>query len=99
MRVNRSNLLTLLLIIGAVALGAQFTVVLASPTPSPTAEVTPEVTASPAAAATAAPEQLLQPISSRSRLVLPNRPSFGRGIYPPASPHRNPVVVQQKTAP
>ncbi len=92
MRANRSNLLTLLLILGAVALGAQFTVVLASPTPSPT----PEVTASPSSSATPVTEQ---PISSRPQLVLPRRPSFGRGIYPPASPHRNPLVVQKRVTP
>lgn len=102
MRVNRSNLLTLLLIIGAVALGAQFTVVLASPTPSPTAEVTPAVTASPSDSATPAAQQLLEPISSHPQIVLPRRPSFGRGIYPPAAPHRIPrpvVVQQQQTSP
>lgn len=95
MRANRSNLITLLLIIGAVALAAQFTVVLASPTPSPT----PEVTASPSTTATPVTEQLLQPVSSQPQSILPRRPSFGRGIYPPAAPHPNlakPVVVQQQ---
>ena len=46
MRANRANLLTLLLIFGAVALAAQFTVVLASPTP-PSPSPTPQVTESP----------------------------------------------------
>ncbi|MCW5866584.1 MAG: hypothetical protein KIS61_04910 [Candidatus Eremiobacteraeota bacterium] len=85
-------MLTLLLLLGAVALAAQFTVVLASPTPSPT----PEVTASPSSTATPIIEPL---ISSQPQIVLPRRPSFGRGIYPPASPHRTPVVGQKQTAP
>lgn len=99
MRANRSNLLTVLLILGAVALGAQFTVVLASPTPSPTPESTPAATASPVSTATPATVQVLQPISSQPQLVLPRRPSFGRGIYPPASPHQRPLVLQQPTTP
>lgn len=95
MRANRSNLITLLLIVGAVALAAQFTVVLASPTPSPT----PEVTASPSTTATPVTVQILQPVSSQPQSLLPRRPSFGRGIYPPAAPNRNlgrPVIVQQQ---
>ena len=92
MRANRSNLVTLLLIVGAVALAAQFTVVLASPTPSPT----PEVTATPKATATPVTEQVLQPISSQPQKPL-LRPSFGRGIYPPAAPNR-PLIMQQQSA-
>lgn len=81
MRANRSNLITVLLILGAVALAAQFTVVLASPTPSPT----PEATASPST--TPLPEQASQP-----QRIAPLRPSFGRGIYPPVAPR----IDQQK---
>ena len=90
MRTNRANLITLLLIFGAIALAAQFTVVLASPSPSPTPEVS--TSASPTASATPVVQQALQ---SSSKLL---RPSFGRGIYPPASPYQRtpkPVIVQQ----
>lgn len=93
MRTNRANLITLLLIFGAVALAAQFTVVLASPSPSPS----PEVSASPSASATPVAQQALQPSFK------PRRPSFGRGIYPPASPYQQltpkPVVVIPEPAP
>jgi hypothetical protein len=92
MRTNRANLFTLLLILGAVALAAQFTVVLASPSPSPT----PETSASPTASSTPVTQQALQ--SSSKPLI--SRPSFGRGIYPPASPYQRtprPVVLQQST--
>ncbi len=92
MRTNRSNLITLLLIVGAVALAAQFTVVLASPTPSPT----PEVTVTPRATATPVTEQVLQPVSSQPPRPL-LRPSFGRGIYPPVAPN-HPVIRQQQSA-
>lgn len=91
MRTNRANLFTLLLILGAVALAAQFTVVLASPSPSPT-----PASASPAASPTPVTQQALQ---SSSKPLL-SRPSFGRGIYPPASPYQRtprPVVLQQST--
>lgn len=84
MRANRSNLFNLLLIVGAVALAASFSEVLASPSPSPSA--------SPTAAATLTPSpspQAFQPQPTPQPVAQPNltkRPSFGRGIYPPAAP-------------
>ena len=95
MRANRANLLTLLLIFGAVALAAQFTVVLASPTP-PSPSPTPQVTESPVSTPQPADTQ---PVSTRPQSFVPRRPSFGRGIYPPVAPNPNlvrPVVVQQQ---
>jgi len=82
MRANRSNLFNLLLIVGAVALAASFSEVLASPSPSPSASPTAVATMTPSPQAfqpQATPQPVAQPI-------LTKRPSFGRGIYPPAAP-------------
>lgn len=78
MRANRSNLINLLLIVSAVALAASFSEVLASPTPSPSA--------SPTASATPSPSPSPQAYQPRPTNPPPRRPSFGRGIYPPAAP-------------
>ena len=81
MRANRSNLINLLLIVGAVALAASFSEVLASPTPSPSASASPTASAPIATSPTPQPYQQasVQPVAQK-------RPSFGRGIYPPAAP-------------
>jgi len=78
MRANRSNLFNLVLIVGAVALAASFTEVLASPSPSPSASPTARATMTPS-------PQAFQPQATPQPIALP-RPSFGRGIDPPAAP-------------